>query len=234
MKPVLIFQHAQHEGPGFFGEFLTEHDVPHRVVRAWLGESIPADSAAYSGLVFMGGPMSVNDPLPFLQQEMMLIAQAAQAGIPLLGHCLGGQLIAKAMGGQVRRNHVLEIGWHPVWRAETESAVRHWLDDTPERFHAFHWHGETFSIPSGAQWLWRSQGCAHQAFAIGETILAMQCHVEMTRPMIRSWTELGSEHIGCATATIQDVASIRRDTDKRLPLMQQVARTLYRRWLTRL
>jgi GMP synthase-like glutamine amidotransferase len=234
MKPVLIFQHARHEGPGFFGEFLSEHGIPQRVVRSWLGDPFPADPAEYSGLVFMGGPMSVNDPLPFLQQELALIARAAEHGTPILGHCLGGQLMSKALGGSVTRNRVLEIGWHPVWRADEGSAAGYWLADTPERFDAFHWHGETFSIPPGAAWLWRSLGCDHQAFAIGDAILAMQCHVEMTRSMIHSWTQIGAEHIGCSTATVQDAETIRRDTDERLLPMQQVARTLYQRWLARL
>ncbi|HYA47171.1 MAG TPA: type 1 glutamine amidotransferase, partial [Burkholderiales bacterium] len=111
MKPVAIFRHSPTEGPGYFATFLDAHSVPWRLVKVDAGERVPADARAFSGLVFMGGPMSVNDDLPWIREVLGLINSAAQADIPLLGHCLGGQLMSKALGGKVTRNPVKEIGW---------------------------------------------------------------------------------------------------------------------------
>ena len=114
MKPVAVFRHATTEGPGYFATYLARHDVPWRVLKVDEGEAVPGNPREFSGLVFMGGPMSVNDDLPWLVPAQQLIRSAVDAGIPVLGHCLGGQLIAKALGGVVTRNPVKEIGWGRV------------------------------------------------------------------------------------------------------------------------
>src|SRR5262249_41621874 len=133
---------------------------------------------------FMGGPMSVNDDLPWISEALGLINRAVEADIPVLGHCLGGQLISKALGGKVTRNGVKEIGWGKVAGAEG-AAASEWFGDTRE-FAGFHWHGETFTIPPRATRLAESPYCANQAFALGKH-LGMQCHVEMTSELIRTW-----------------------------------------------
>src|SRR3954451_9777456 len=92
MKPVAIFRHAGTEGPGYFATYLDEHRIPWRLVKVDAGEEIPADPREYSGLAFMGGPMSVNDPLPWIPRVLALINGAVAADVPVLGHCLGGQL----------------------------------------------------------------------------------------------------------------------------------------------
>lgn len=125
--------------------------------------------------------MSVNDDLPWLQPVFELIRTAVADGVPVIGHCLGGQLISKALSGAVTRNPVKELGWGEVMA--TAAAARDWLGDL-ERFAAFHWHGETFAIPPGATRILRSAYCENQAFVMGPH-LGMQCHVEMTAAMIR-------------------------------------------------
>ena len=122
MKPVAIFRHAPSEGPGYFATFLDSHGIPWQLFRIDAGEALPADARQFSGLVFMGGPMSVNDDLPWIPHSLELIRQAAQADIPVLGHCLGGQLMAKALGGVVGRNPVKEIGWGEVVVANNATA----------------------------------------------------------------------------------------------------------------
>ena len=176
MKPIYIFRHITCEGPGYFGEYLNRHQIPSRLIAIDRGDSVPISIDDMGGLVFMGGPMSVNDPLPWIDAELKLIRLAHQADLPVLGHCLGGQLIAKALGAAVRANTVKEIGWHEV-RKNTEPSS--WLAGLPLSFEAFHWHGETFDIPEGAVHLLESQWCQHQAFACGR-MLALQFHVEMT------------------------------------------------------
>src|SRR5687768_3370599 len=114
MKPVAIFRHFPTEGPGYFATYLDRRAIPYRLIKIDQGEPVPSRPAAFSGLVFMGGPMSVNDDLPWINGVLKLILSGVEEDIPVLGHCLGGQLIAKALGGVVSRNPVKEIGWGEV------------------------------------------------------------------------------------------------------------------------
>jgi hypothetical protein len=114
VQPIAIFRHAPAEGPGHFSEFLEGGNLPWRLIAIDAGDPLPASPEAFSGLVFMGGPMSVNDDLPWIPPVLELIRQAVATDIPVLGHCLGGQLIAKALGGEVGPNPVKEIGWGEV------------------------------------------------------------------------------------------------------------------------
>ena len=230
MKPIAIFRHAPAEGPGHFASFLDARNLPWQLIAIDAGAPVPNSPEAYAGLVFMGGPMSVNDHLPWIQDTLELIRRAAASGIPVLGHCLGGQLIARALGGQVSRNPVKEIGWGSVRVADLEAA-RHWFGDLAE-FQAFHWHGETFSLPPGAVRILSSQHCANQAFVLGPH-LGMQCHVEMTDAMICDWCVLGAEEIAAADScpAVQTPAAMLALNDANLPSLGQVADRLYARWV---
>ena len=230
MKPVAIFRHAASEGPGYFATYLDRHSVPWRVVRVDEGETIPGNPREFSGLVFMGGPMSVNDELPWIAPALALIRSAVDADIPLLGHCLGGQLIAKALGGAVTRNPVKEIGWGAVEVSRNEVA-RSWFGGLSS-FDSFHWHGETFSIPPGATRILSSPHCENQAFALGPH-LAMQCHVEMTPDLIRAWcAEWGREVESLArrVPSVQAPAQMTEAIEERTRGLNAVADRIYDRW----
>ncbi len=230
MKPIAIFRHVAHEGPGYLGEFLATRGLSWQLIRVDRGEAIPVSFRDYSGLVFMGGPMSVNDDLPWIAQSLALIRAAVAADVPVLGHCLGGQLMAKALGGVIRRNPVKEIGWGGVTVADNAAATA-WFGDYRD-FQAFHWHGETFSLPTGAVRLLGNVHCANQAFALGPH-LALQCHVEMTELMIREWCAAGAAEIAAAPGpAVQDTATILAQTPIALPVMRAVADRLYSHWLT--
>lgn len=229
MKPLTIFRHIACEGPGYLDSVLGRHAIPYRLVRIDLNEAVPQDIEDTSGLVFMGGPMSVNDPLPWITQELELIRAAHARGMPVLGHCLGGQLISKALGGTVSANRVKEIGWHPVRRSNTATAAD-WLPDLSPETALFHWHGETFSIPAGAEVILENDNCANQGFAIGNT-LALQCHVEMTAPMVGDWASRYREELVDPGATVQSRAEMTTGLDTRIAAAQQVADRLYLRWL---
>jgi len=228
MKPVAIFRHTSTEGPGYFAEFLDERHIPWRLIAIDKGDAVPHSAEAYSGLVFMGGPMSVNDDLPWIPPALALIREAVAGDIPVLGHCLGGQLMSKALGGTVSRNPVKEIGWGEVTVADNDTA-RAWFGEVL-RFNAFHWHGETFSLPQGATHLLSSAYCANQAWAIGKH-LALQCHVEMTAEMIAAWCEAGADEIVVTSATVQSAAEMQLQTTGNLPRMQEAARRLYAHWV---
>src|SRR5437773_2200539 len=167
MKEILIVRHAGHEGPGYLAEYLARRNLPSRLIRIDRHEPVPTSIDGVSGLVFMGGPMSVNDRLAWIPKVLALIQQAVTADVPVLGHCLGGQLMSKALGGKVKRNRIKEIGWLPV-DAVDSSIARDWLDGLPRRFEVFHWHGETFSLPPGATPLLASRSCRNQAYVIGK------------------------------------------------------------------
>jgi len=230
MRPLTIFRHIACEGPAYLAEVLERHAIPWRLVRVDAGEAVPDTLDDCSGLVFMGGPMSVNDPLPWIAQELALIRTAQAAEIPVLGHCLGGQLICKALGGTISANPVKEIGWHAVRKCNSAAADR-WLAGLPDEAILFHWHGETFSIPDGAECLLESEHCPHQAFAIGNT-LALQCHVEMQPPMVSEWAALYAHEIQETSATVQSAEQMAMDLPARIAEAQRVADVMYQQWLT--
>jgi len=229
MQQILIFRHLANEGPGYFAEFLQHHDVPYKLIAIDKNQPVPISLENVAGLVFMGGPMSVNDPLPWIADEIRLIQQAFRQDLPMLGHCLGGQLISKALGGQVGPNPVKEIGWLPVQRTQ-DSRVQDWLRGLPESFEAFHWHGETFSIPTGATTILSSAECPHQGFVIGNT-LALQCHVEMTADMVRDWAQVNDGELAQPSATIQTAVQMTERLPERIQQLHQYAESLYTRWL---
>jgi GMP synthase-like glutamine amidotransferase len=229
MKPVAIFRHFGTEGPGYFATFLDRRSIPWQLIRIDAGDPVPGDTASFSGLVFMGGPMSVNDDLPWISHSLSLIRAAVTADIPVLGHCLGGQLMAKALGGSVTRNPIKEIGWGEARVLDTPEA-RDWFGDV-SRFPAFHWHGETFSIPDGGVRILDTAYCANQAFAFGKH-LALQCHVEMTANAIREWCQAGAAEIAEANSPgVQPAVTILAEIPGKLAAMTQVADRLYARWL---
>jgi GMP synthase-like glutamine amidotransferase len=227
MKPIAIFRHSPGEGPGYFATFLDRQSLPWLLFKVDEGAYPPSSPEEFSGLCFMGGPMSVNDDLPWIPSALELIRTADARGIPVIGHCLGGQLMAKAFGGTVGRNPVKEIGWGEVAATgAVEEAA--WLDHNT-RFVAFHWHGETFTIPAGATRILGSTHCANQAFLRGPH-LAMQCHVEMTPTMIESWCRHWADEGVPASASVQTPEQIQDGMEARIAAMRVVADRLYTRW----
>ncbi len=230
MNPVAIFRHFPSEGPGYIAEFLDQEALSWHLVRIDAGQAVPRDADAYSGLVFMGGPMSVNDDLPWIAPVLELIRHAVALDIPVLGHCLGGQLIAKALGGKVTRNPVKEIGWGEAEVADNDTA-RAWFGEV-KTFEAFHWHGESFSLPPGAEHILSSAHCINQGFALGKH-LGLQCHVEMTENLIHNWCAAGAAEIASSAASpgVQSAAAIQAQTAINLPQLHAVARQLYSGWI---
>ncbi len=230
MKPVAIFRHFPTEGPGYLASFLDSRSIPWQLVKIDANEALPSHANDFSGLVFMGGPMSVNDNLPWITPVLALIREAVTNNIPVLGHCLGGQLMSKALGGVVSRSPVKEIGWGEVSMA-CNSTTLEWLGEF-SKFEAFHWHGEAFTIPQSATLLLSSTYCENQAFAMGNH-LALQCHVEMTEKMVKTWCKTGAAEIAAsADASVQSVEAIETDLARRVSTLNRVARRLYEKWIS--
>ena len=228
MKPVAIFRHSSTEGPGYFATYLERKSVPWKLISLDTGEPVPKNVREFSGLAFMGGPMSVNDPLPWIPPALELIREAVRKDVPVIGHCLGGQLMSKAFGGTVGANPVKEIGWGEV-RIPDNAVAREWFGSL-DPFLSFHWHGETFTIPPGGTRIASSTHCANQAFAIGKH-LGMQCHVEMTPEMIRSWYTSGQDEIDASGGPgVQQPEEMEASIEERIAGLNLVAGRLYDKW----
>lgn len=180
--------HDAGEGAGLISDVLKEAGVAFRPVHLYAGEGLPRDTSDLEGLVVMGGPMSVDDiaPFPFLLPEGQLIEKVLSEKKPVLGICLGSQLIAKALGARVYPNKRREVGWHPVsltpaGRQDPSFSV------LPDPATVLHWHEDTFDLPKGAIQLARSKRCENQAFRWGESVYALQFHLEATPAMVAEW-----------------------------------------------
>lgn len=180
---VQVLQHVPFEGVGSMADWFQARGADVRYTRFFEADAQLPEPASCDLIVAMGGPMSVNDEaeLPWLIAEKAFLREAIEAGVAVLGVCLGAQLIASALGARVHPNPVAEIGWFPLWRAESVG------DDCfvfPDRVELLHWHGETFELPAGATLLASSEACRHQAFQLGRRVIGLQCHPEMTPQIV--------------------------------------------------
>ena len=232
MKPVLILQHQTPESPGYLATWLTQHNIDFDVVDAGAGQEFPASIIEYSALAVLGGGMSANDDRISSRQAEILILQAMLANKPVIGHCLGGQLMTRALGTPVRRATVPEIGWQPIDYADTELS-RHWFGSEPAPCVA-QWHYDTFDIPNGATLLASSSVCANQAWCLGPH-LAMQFHIEIDSVKVQAWATdpdpdwaWACENFGSA----QTGAEILSGADRWLAQHQRTADHIYSRWIS--
>jgi GMP synthase-like glutamine amidotransferase len=182
---VFAFRHAPYEDLGTIRPVLAALGIAVDTFDLYTGAP-PPDIRDAAGLIFMGGPMGVNDGLPWLEAEMLLIRRAAEIHRPVLGVCLGAQLVAAALGGRVYRSASAEIGWFALRPAPAAAA-----DPVFSRIGAsptvFQWHNDTFGLPPGATLLASSDACANQAFRSGDNVYGVQFHPEMTPEMIDDW-----------------------------------------------
>ncbi|MEE4186427.1 MAG: gamma-glutamyl-gamma-aminobutyrate hydrolase family protein [Gammaproteobacteria bacterium] len=188
MKRLLVFQHVPHEILGNLDPLLRAAGFRIRYVNFGRTPDAQPDITRYDGLIVLGGPMCVDQTNrhPHLLTEIAAISDAIDRGMPLLGICLGAQLIATALGAKVRRNPVKEIGWYgvqPTVAARTDPLFRH----LGEMERIFQWHGDTFDIPRGAIHLARSEHCENQAFRYGELTYGLQFHLEVDASLIDRW-----------------------------------------------
>ena len=230
MKPILIFRHAATEGPGYLATFLNNKNIPWELIKVDEKVPLPVSIKDFSGMVLMGGPMSVNDVLPWIAPILALIDEARSLDIPLLGHCLGGQLISKAFGAEITINAIKEIGWGEVTVSTNEIAKS--LFGDLAQFNSFHWHGETFSLPSGATHLLSSPYCLNQAYSLGKH-LAFQCHIEMTADMIKTWCEVGESELNdsASSAAVQNACDIQENLSLHVLQLNKVANQVYSQWI---
>ena len=184
MKPVLILEHQLPENSAYLSTYLQNHNIPYVIFNTDVNQVFPSSIEPYSALAIMGGSMSANDHIYTSRQAEILILQAIQCDIPVIGHCLGGQLISKALGGTVSKSCKPEIGWQPI-KYSNHLLTKAWFGDDPTNM-VMHWHYESFSIPDGATLLATSAACQNQAFCI-DKVLAMQFHIEIDTEKTIRW-----------------------------------------------
>lgn len=185
---VHVLQHAPFEGLAGIEPFLIARGAKIAATRFFENPALPP-LEGLDLIVAMGGPMSVNDEaeLPWLIDEKRFVREAVKRGIPVLGICLGAQLIASALGARVYHNAQKEIGWFPVETALRPVGGNQFV--FPDKLNVFHWHGETYDLPTGAVHLARSSACKHQAFQVGRRTLALQFHLEVTPAAVQAFVE---------------------------------------------
>jgi len=197
MRKVLVVEHEPSEGPGLLGLALERAGVVPLVVRTFDGEAVPRSLGAASGLVVLGGSMAVYEAHAHLRDEVALLQTAVAAGAPVLGICLGSQLLAAALGSTVAKAPATEIGWYRVRLSE---AAR---EDTlfaglPADLVAFHWHGDAFALPPGAVQLARSTLTPCQAFRFGARAWGIQFHPEVTQAVLTAMVRGGGDELSAA------------------------------------
>lgn len=173
---IHVLQHVPYEGPGSIARWAEKHHHSISFTRFFNGGTLP-DHDSYDLLLILGGPMSANDDfnVSWMQAEKRFIREAIDQDKMLLGICLGSQLIARVLGATVSRNRHREIGWFPV--TATPNAM---VLGLPQQFQAFHWHGDTFTLPEGAKSIGSSEGCDLQGFIYQDRVVALQFHLETT------------------------------------------------------
>jgi GMP synthase (glutamine-hydrolysing) len=188
MEEVLVFQHDPFEDLGLFANVLDRKNTSHRTVRLFHGETPGDDWRNLAALIILGGPMNVDDEeqFPFLRWEKRIIRAALEESVPMLGICLGAQLIAASLGSAVYDGPVREIGWSPV-SLTPHGQVDSLLGYLPESPTVFQWHSQTFDLPAGAVCLACSTQYKTQAFRFGKLVYGLQFHIEVTAGMIERW-----------------------------------------------
>jgi GMP synthase-like glutamine amidotransferase len=229
MRDVAILRFSPTEGPGHLAAWLAAHDLPCRVVALDADDPVPADPRAFAGIAMMGGPMSVNDALPWVAPVCALVEAAVGADVPVIGHCLGGQLLAKALGAEVRPTATPEIGWIDVATDDARAAPE-WFGGRAA-FETFQWHFDTFALPVAATRVLTNRHNAEQAYVVADRHIGMQCHIEMTTAMVEDWLATGAGELpDASTPSRQSAADIRAGLPARVAALNAVADDVYARW----
>jgi GMP synthase-like glutamine amidotransferase len=229
MRPIAVFRFSPTEGPAHFAEWLDARGLAWKLVAIDAGDAVPDDARAFAGIGMMGGPMSVNDALPWIAPLAALLRDAVDRGVPVIGHCLGGQLLARSLGARVTRTPTPEIGWIDV-EATDATHAREWFGARP-RFTAFQWHYDAFDLPAGAERILRNDYNPNQAYVIDDRHIGFQCHVEMTRELVETWCRSGAAELPpSSSGPLQSRDDILRDADARLRELNAVADGIYARW----
>lgn len=229
MLPIAIVQHVANDGSSFFATWCAQNNLPFTVYAMHRGDTLPGSMQTHSGLCILGGPMSANDSLPYFAALLALVREAVACDKPLIGHCLGGQLISRALGGTVQASEHTEIGWSTL-RATDTALAQEWFGPGPD-YVLFQWHGESFSIPPGARQVLQGTHCHHQAYVLDELHLGMQFHCEVDEAKVRDWIVEGHQEMQESNSPgVQAAQDILATLPQDIAASQALASHIYRRW----
>lgn len=231
MKPILIISHIACERPGYLCNSLDKQGVYYQNISIESGQPVPRQIDDIAGLVFLGSPASINDPLPWITDEIALIKLAIEADIPILGICFGAQLIAKALDSEVYSASSMQIGWHHITVNDRAQEV-FGEGIFPNSFEVFEWHGDTFTIPRGAIPLFNGDCIKNQGF-VYKNCLALQFHPEISESMMHEWLVRYAHCLENPTLCIQGKSQILNDISEKLSQQRVIADKLFDWWLIR-
>lgn len=229
LKPIRIFRHDNWIEAGYLAEALERSNFSYELVAIDEGDPVPAGVGDVSGLAFLGGTMSVNDPFSWIDDELNLIRNAAERKIPVFGHCFGAQLMSKALGGEISSMPRKEIGWYAVEFSDNEVS-KQWFSHLPQTVDVMLWHGDAMTIPQEAAPLYTTAFNPHQAFVI-DNMIATIPHVEVTAAILSKWLEVYGDDLVPLSASVQSFEEVSKNLNKRVSAMQQLTDVLYNRWL---
>ena len=232
MQSVWALQHTPSETLGTIEDVLRGHAIGFSYIQTYAGKPVPREMADKAGLIVMGGPMGVYEQAkyPFLRDEMRLIESALTVGRPVLGVCLGSQLLAAVLGGEVKKGERKELGWHAVTLSELAAQDSLFAGVKPE-FWPFHWHGDVFSLPGKAVALASSRQTPCQAFRYGQNAYGILFHLEVTQEQISQML------LDFADELLEEggkASEIREQIPRHLPALLEIGRHVFGRWATAL
>ena len=230
-KRVLVVMQVPHEGPGTIGPVIERAGMETCCIRAYGNDYIPETPSGFSALIVLGGPMGVYEDrrFPFLKKELRLIESALKHSVPVLGICLGSQLLARAAGARVYKGGTKEIGWYPL-RLTKEGMRDPLFTGLPPESVVFQWHGDTFDIPRRAKNLASSELFSNQLIKVGTNAYGLQFHLEVTETMIREWIEENDEELKSLRGLI-DPKKILNDTALYMAGLRNLGRVVFSRFL---
>jgi len=227
MKPIAILQHDPLQHPGYLLQFLDEAGMASTVIRPCDRDAVPANARSFAGIVFLGSDASVSDPFPWVESELRLARDSIAHDVPVLGHCFGGQLLARALGARVQRNPCPNIGWSSL---RTTPAARP-IFGPAAQVQAFNWHYESFGIPAGATRTLYGEHCLNKGFVFGPH-LAFQGHFEITEDIVRAWCRTHRDELARAGGpAVQRAEQILTCLPERVAAVHVAARAAYSSWL---
>ncbi|MFQ5344750.1 MAG: type 1 glutamine amidotransferase [Mariprofundus sp.] len=224
----LVIQHLEIEPPALISEILEQ--AGHRLITVHLdqGDIIPEPSE-FDGIVIMGGPQSANDNTDYIKDELTRLKALIKQDIPMLGICLGAQMMAKACGAEIFISPVRELGWFPVYHSN-ETANDPLFKHLPDGLLVFQWHGESFSFNNAMTPVATHPDVPAQAFRLGKNQYGLQFHIEVDESIIETWIAFGQserEHLGQ-----KGIRQLQTDTCMYLESMQDFCRQMLHAWLT--